>query len=202
MRPSRGVLVFCLALPLLSAAADGSTPKGTQNMTKGHFVVAWAARKPPQGEIAAHLEPAWQTFHDIFGVDPATVKVVVSVTAGTGAPPSTADPDRSAEAPGREIAWAIKEGEALWSQTFSDLAHEITHIYFIAYTAAPGGLHQAHAWLHEAGACHAERDPFRRNREQWARDHLSDRIPLAQLFTMTNPQKTNPLVELTVKLHE
>jgi hypothetical protein len=202
MRPSRGVLVFCLALPLLSAAADGNAPKETQNMTRGHFVVVSSARKPAPGEIAAHLEPAWQTFHDIFGVDPATVKVVVSVTAGAGAPPSQADPDRSGQAPAHEIAWAIKEGEALSSQTFSDLAHEITHIYFIDYMEDRGGLHQAHAWLHEAVACYAERDPFRRNREQWARDHLSDRIPLAQLFTMTNPQKTNPLVELTVKLHE
>jgi hypothetical protein len=202
MRPSRGVLIFCLAMPLLSVAADDNTPKETQNMPKGHFVVVSSASKPAPGEIAAQLEPAWQTFHDVFGVDPAVVKVVVSVTAGTGAPPSQADPDRSGGAPAHEIAWAIKEDETLSSQTFSDLAHEITHIYFIDYMEDKGGLHQAHAWLHEAVACYAERDPFRRNREQWAHDHLSDRIPLAQLFTMTNPQKTNPLVELTVKLQE
>jgi len=203
MRPSRGVLIFCLALPLLSVAADGNTPKEeAQKMPKGHFVVVSSANKPAPGEIAAQLEPAWQTFHDVFGVDPAPVKVVVSATAGAGAPPSQADPDRSAEAPAHEIAWAIKEDEALSSQTFSDLAHEITHIYFIDYMEDRGGLHQAHAWLHEAVACHAEHNPFHRNRQQWARDHLSDRIPLAQLFTMTNPQKTNPLVELTVKLQE
>src|SRR5215475_1645012 len=204
MKPSHGILILisCLALALLSAATDDNTPKGTQNMPKGHFVVVSSAKKPAPGEIAAYLEPAWQTFHDVFGVDPAAVKVVVSVTSGAGAPPSQADPDRSGGAPAHEIAWAIKEGEALSSQTFSDLAHEITHIYFIDYMEDQGGLHQAHAWLHEAVACYAERDPFRRNREQWAREHLSDRIPLAQLFTMTNPQKTNPLVELTVKLQE
>jgi hypothetical protein len=204
MKPLRGILILisCLALPLFSAATDDNTPKGTQNMPKDHFVVVSSARKPAPGEIAAYLEPAWQTFHDVFGVDPEAVKVVVSVTAGAGAPPSQADPDRSGQAPTHEIAWAMKEGEPLSSQTFSDLAHEITHIYFIDYMEDQGGLHQAHAWLHEAVACYAERDPFRRNREQWARDHLSDRIPLAQLFTMTNPQKTNPLVELTVKLQE
>ena len=34
------------------------------------------------------------------------------------------------------------------------------------------------------------------------RDHLPDRIPLAALFTMRNPVKQRPLVELTVQLHE
>jgi hypothetical protein len=101
-----------------------------------------------------------------------------------------------------QMAWAIKEGEALSSQSFSDLSHEITHIYFIDYMEDKGGMHQGHAWLHEAVSCYSERDPYRKNREQWARDHISDRIPFEQLFTMKNPQKENPLVELTVKLHE
>src|SRR5215475_4270136 len=202
MRPSRGVLVFCLALPLLSAAADGSTPKGTQNMTKGHFVVVSSARKPAPGEIAAYLEPAWQTFHDVFGVDPAVVKVNVSVTAGAGAPPSQADPDRSGGAPAHEIAWAIKEDEALSSQRFSDLSHEITHIYFIDYMEDKGRMHQDHAWLHEAVSCYSEQDSSRKIRKQWARDHINDRTPFEQFFTMKNPLKEGPLVELTVKLTE
>src|SRR5262245_7063524 len=123
MRPSRGVMVCCLALPLRSVPGDGSTPEEeAQNMPKGHFVVVSSASKPAPGEIAAHLEPAWQTFHDVFGVDPAIVKVVVSVTAGAGAPASQADPDRSGGAPAHELAWAIKEDEALSSQTFSELA--------------------------------------------------------------------------------
>src|SRR5215831_8884725 len=107
MRPSRSVLVFCFALPLLSVAADGKTPKEeTQNMPKGHFVVVSSVSTPAPGEIAEHLEPAWQTFRDVFGVDPAVVKVVVSCTAGAGAPPSEVDPDRSGAAPAHEISWA------------------------------------------------------------------------------------------------
>src|SRR5262249_52146436 len=162
MKPSPGILILilCLALPLLSAATDDNTPKGTQNMPKGHFVVVSSARKPAPGEIAAYLEPAWQTSPDVFGAAPAAVRVGVSVTAGTGAPPSQADPDRSGQAPTHEIAWAMKEGEPLSSQTFSDLAHEITHIYFIDYMEDRGSLHQAHAWLHEAVACYAHPDPF------------------------------------------
>jgi hypothetical protein len=65
-----------------------------------------------------------------------------------------------------------------------------------------GGMHQDHAWLHEAVSCYNEREPYRKNREQRARDHVKDRIPFEQLFTMKNPVKETPLVELTVKLHE
>ncbi len=189
---------------LLSPTPMGATEKegeGVKN-PRGHFVVESMAKKPSPDEIAAYLEQTWQTFHDVFGVNPAAVKVTVSLTSGAGAPSVQSDQERPAGAPQRQIAWAIKEGESLSSQSFSDLSHEITHIYFIDYMEDTGGMHQAHAWLHEAVSCYSERDPYRKNREQWARDHVKDRIPFDQLFSMKNPQKENPLVELTVKLHE
>jgi len=167
-----------------------------------HFSIVSSAKEPTPDEIAGYLDQAWQTFHDVFGVNPATVKVVISLTSGSGAASSQSDQDRPTGAPEHQMAWAMKEGEALSSQSFSDLSHEITHIYFIDYMEDKGGMHQGHAWLHEAVACYSERDPYRKNREQWARDHINDRIPVEQLFTMKNPQKENPLVELTVKLHE
>jgi len=189
---------------LLSLMAFGATEKEDEGVKKqtSHFSIVSSAKKPTPDEIARYLDQAWQTFHDVFGVDPATVNVVISLTSGSGAPSSQSDQERPAGAPQHQMAWAITEGEALSSQSFSDLSHEITHIYFIDYMEDKGGMHQGHAWLHEAVACYSERDPYRKNREQWARDHISDRIPFEQLFTMKNPQKENPLVELTVKLHE
>jgi len=168
----------------------------------GHFIIQSNARRPTPDEIADYLEQTWQTFRDLFGVEPPPVKVVISLTSGGGAVSAQADQERAAGLSEHLMPWAIKEGEGITHQTFSDLSHEITHIYFIGYMEDKGGLHQAHAWLHEAVACHSERDPYRKNREQWARDHLNDRIPLKQLFAMKNPQKYNPLVELTVELHQ
>lgn len=204
MRPAFVALAFCFSLMLLSSTANGATKKedaGVKN-PRSHFIIVSSAKKPTPDEIAGYLEQTWETFQDLFGVDPATVKVVISLTSGSGAPSSQSDQERPAASPEHQIAWAIKEGEALSGQTFSDLSHEITHIYFIDYMEDKGGMHQAHAWLHEAVACYSERDPYRKNREQWAREHVNDRIPFEQLFTMKNPQKENPLVELTVKLHE
>jgi hypothetical protein len=197
-------LAFCLSLMLIGSAVDGATKKenrGVEN-PKSHFVIVSGARHPTPIEIAGYLEKAWETFHDVFGVDPAPVKVVISLTSGSGAPSSQADQERPGGQPAHQIAWAIKEGEPLSSQTYSDLSHEITHIYFIDYMEDKGGMHQAHAWLHEAVACYSERDPYRKNRERWAVEHISDRIPFEQLFTMKNPQKLNPMVELTVKLQQ
>jgi hypothetical protein len=204
MRPVCVTFASCLSLMLLSPIAHGQTPKEDEGVgnPQSHFLVESSAKHPTPAELAGYLEQTWRTFHDVFGVQPATVKVVGSVTSGSGAPSSQSDQERPAGSPEHQIAWAIKEGEALSSQTFSDLSHEITHIYFIDYMEDKGGMHQAHAWLHEAVACYSERDPYRKNREQWAREHVKDRIPFEQLFTMKNPQKTNPLVELTVKLHE
>lgn len=204
MRPVFVIFAFCLSLFLRGTLADGAARKENAGMksSKSHFIIQSSAKQPTPDEIAGYLEQTWQTFHDLFGVDPATVKVVISLTSGSGAPSSQSDQERPAGSPEHQIAWAIKEGEALSRQTFSDLSHEITHIYFIDYMEEKGGLHQTHAWLHEAVACYSERDPYRKDREQWARDHLNDRIPFEQLFTMKNPQKENPLVELTVKLHE
>jgi hypothetical protein len=194
--------MFWAFLILSSTAADGAAEKeeGVKNQ-KGHFIIESSAKSPTPNEIAAYLEQTWQTFHDVFGVNPAKVRVSISLTSGGGAP-SQSDQEKSAGAPPHQIAWAIKEGESLSSQGFSDLAHEITHIYFIDYMDDKGGMHQANAWLHEAVACYSERDPYRKNREQWARDHIKDRIPFDRFFTMKNPQKENPFVELTVKLHE
>jgi hypothetical protein len=203
MRPVCVTFASCLSLMLISPIAHGQTQKEDEGVRnpQSHFLVESSAKHPTPAELAGYLEQTWQTFNDVFGVQPATVKVVGSVTSGSGAPSSQSDQERPAGSPEHQIAWAIKEGEALSSQTFSDLSHEITHIYFIDYMEDKGGMHQAHAWLHEAVACYSERDPYRKNREQWAREHVKDRIPFEQLFTMKNPQKMNPLVELTVKLH-
>jgi hypothetical protein len=204
MRPVLVRFAVCLSLTLLSRIAPGATQKEDEGVTtpQSHFIIVSSAKHPAPDELAGYLEEAWHRFHDVFGVKPATVKVVGSGTAGSGAPSSQSDQERPAGSPEHQIAWAIEEGAALSSQTFSDLSHEITHIYFIDYMEDKGGMHQAHAWLHEAVACYSERDPYRKNREQWAREHVEDRIPFEQLFTMKNPQKSNPLVELTVKLHE
>jgi hypothetical protein len=194
---------FCFSLILISTIANGATEKEDQGMknSKGHFVIESGAKKPSPDEIADYLEQTWKTFQDVFGVQPSTVKVIISLTSGAGAG-SQSDQERPAGAPQHQMAWAIKEGEPLSSQSFSDLSHEITHIYFIDYMEDKGGMHQANAWLHEAVACYSERDPYRKNREEWARDHVKDRVPFDRLFTMKNPQKENPLVELTVQLHE
>ncbi|HUJ90239.1 MAG TPA: hypothetical protein VLX12_08595 [Syntrophorhabdales bacterium] len=204
MREAIIMLAFCLSVLLHGSAVDGATIKEDQVVEnpKRHFMIVSSAKQPAPDGIAKYLETTWQTFHDVFGVNPATVKVVISPTSGAGAPSSQSDQERPSGQPAHQIAWAIKEGDALSSQTFSDLSHEITHIYFIDYMEDKGGMHQGHAWLHEAVACYSERDPYRKNREQWARDHINDRIPFEQLFTMKNPQKENPLVELIVKLHE
>lgn len=203
MRSVLAAFAFCSSLMLLSPTANGATQKENEGVKNRptHFSIVSSAKEPTPNDIAGYLEQAWQTFRDIFGVNPATVKVVISLTSASGTL-SQSDQDRPAGAPEHQMAWAMKEGEALSSQSFSDLSHEITHIYLIDYMEDKGGMHQGHAWLHEAVACYSERDPYRKNREQWARDHINDRIPVEQLFTMKNPQKENPLVELTVKLHE
>ena len=100
------------------------------------------------------------------------------------------------------MAWTVSEGETLDSQGFNDLSHEIAHIYFLELMENSQGLHQSHAWLHEAVACFHEGEQFIRNREQWIKGHLSDFIPLQKLFSMKNPVKINPMVELTVSLQK
>jgi hypothetical protein len=167
--------------------------------TGSHFVVSSTAKSPTPAEIAAHLERTWQTFSDLFGVEPAPVRVVVSVTSG-GAQ-ATARADQGSAPSGRTMAWSVAEGEDLESQGFSDLSHEIAHIYFLDLMGNPQGHHQPHAWLHEAVACYHESPSFVAAREKWIRERLAERIPLAQLFEMKNPVKENPLVELTVDLH-
>jgi hypothetical protein len=197
-------LLFRLGSGLLGLLVVGGTraavatdhPTGTS----AHFRVVSAAAKPSAEAIAADLERTWQTFRDLFGVEPARVEVVMSVISGGGGG-STADAGSESAGGARKIAWAIAEGDDLEGQRFSDLSHEIAHIYFLDYMGG-SGLHQAHAWLHEAVACHHEKAPSRQHRLQWMREHLQDRIPLGTLFTMRNPVKESPLVELTVKLHE
>ena len=99
------------------------------------------------------------------------------------------------------MAWTVTEGEDLHGQGFSDLSHEIAHLYFLDLMGNPEGLHQPHAWLHEAVACWHESPRFLAGREAWIRERLHERTPLAQLFEMRNPVKEQPLVDLTVKLH-
>lgn len=165
-----------------------------------HFSIRSNAASPAPEEITAHLERTWSRFRDVFGIEPATVEVVLSVVEGGPHPTSSADGGpRGAE---RAIAWTVKKGEGLDSQGFSDLSHEIAHIYLLDVMGNPQGLHQPHAWLHEAVACHHETPPFRKNRLDWIRERLGERFPLEQLFAMKNPVKENPLVELTTSLHE
>ncbi len=185
---------------LVALAAWGAgVVMATENPTgtTAHFRVVSTATTPSPATIAANLETTWQRFRDLFAVDPAPVEVVISVTAGGG---STADAGMEGS-PAHRIAWTIAEREDLEGQRFSDLSHEIAHIYFLDLMGE-GGLHQTHAWLHEAVACHHEKAPSRQHRRQWMREHLPDRFPLGTLFTMRNPVKQSPLVELTVQLHE
>jgi len=200
----KGLIVCLVAALLRLMAGDGTCEDMTREHPSGksdHFRVVSTAKNPSPEAIAADLEATWQTSHDLFGVDPPTVEVVITVTSGGGGTSADAGTESTAGGPAHRIAWTIAEGEPLDSQRFSDLSHEIAHIYFLEYMHA-GGLHQAHAWLHEAVACHHEKEPSRRHRLQWMRDHLQERIPLATLFTMKNPVKESPLVELTVQLHE
>ena len=200
----KGLIVCLVAALLQPVAGDGMCADMTTEHPSGrtdHFRVISNAKKPSPEEIATDLEATWRTFRDLFGVEPAAVEVVITVTSGGGGSSADAGTESPAGGPAHRIAWTIAEGEPLDSQRFSDLSHEIAHIYFLEYMHA-GGLHQAHAWLHEAVACHHEKEPSRRHRLQWMRDHLQERIPLATLFTMKNPVKQSPLVELTVQLHE
>ena len=184
----------------LFVAGDLRTAMATDHAAgkSAHFRVVSAAATPSPDAIAADLEKTWQKFRDLFDVDPARVDVVINVTSGGG---SAADAGSESAGRAHTMAWAISEGEDLEGQRFSDLAHEIAHIYFLDYMGGEG-LHQANAWLHEAVACHHEKARSYRHRLQWMREHLQQRIPLGALFTMRNPVKESPLVELTVKLHE
>ena len=192
--------MYALRIPALLVAGATGTAMATDHTTgtTAHFRVISSATNPSPDAIAADLEKTWQTFRNLFDVEPAAVDVVINVTSGGG---SAADAGSASAAPVHTMAWAISEGEDLEGQGFSDLAHEIAHIYFLDYMGADG-LHQSNAWLHEAVACHHEKTPSHRHRLEWMREHLQDRIPLGTLFTMRNPVKESPLVELTVKLHE
>ena len=198
---TRLLVACCFGLPGLLAAGGAGTAIAMEppTGTTPHFRVVSSASTPSADAIAADLERTWQRFRDLFAVDPAPVEVVISVTAGGG---SVADAGTEASGgPARRIAWTIAEGEDLEGQRFSDLAHEIAHIYFLDLMGE-GGLHQANAWLHEAVACHHEKAASRQHRRQWMHEHLHDHIPLGTLFTMRNPVKQSRLVELTVQLHE
>lgn len=174
-------------------------------MTAGHFEVQSNAGSPSPAEIAAHLERAWARFRDLFGLDPAPVRVVLRTRAAGEA---AAQPDQEATARAAAggtnahvIAWTLAEGEDLEGQGMSDLAHEIAHLWFLDLMGRPEGLHQPHAWLHEAVACWHETASFREARERWIRERSHERFPLAELFAMRNPVKEQPLVDLTVQLH-
>ncbi len=165
-----------------------------------HFSVVSSIESPSASELGEHLERTWKRFRALFGVEPEPVKVVLSTAAPGTQSQSRADQTSDAP-PGRTIAWAASEGDDLEGQGFSDLSHEIAHIYFLDLMGNPQGLHQDHAWLHEAVACHHEGDRLVLDRRTWIRERIGERIPLDELFTMKNPVKTNPLVELTVELH-
>ena len=166
-------------------------------MATPHFELNSNARSPSPAEIGAHLEATWRRFRELFGVEPAPVRVMLrALASGEGA--ARADQGGTAS---RLMAWTVKEGEDLEGQGFSDLSHEIAHLYFLEVMGSPEGLHQPHAWLHEAVACWHESPRFREGREGWIRERMHERIPLGQLFEMRNPVKEQPLVDLTVQLH-
>jgi len=199
----KGLRVCLIAVLLRLMAGDGTCADMKTEQPSGksdHFRVVSTAKTPSPDAIASDLETTWRTFRDLFGVEPVPVEVVISVGTGGGSSADAAS-EAPAGSPAHRIAWTITEGEPLDSQRFSDLSHEIAHIYFLEYMHE-GGLHQSNAWLHEAVACHHEKEPSRRHRAEWMRDHLQERIPLATLFTMRNPVKESPLVALTVQLHE
>jgi hypothetical protein len=192
------VLMPLAVTSLLLLAREAGAATEEDDLSTPHFVVSSGVKTPSPAEIGAHLEGAWRTFRDLFGVEPRSVRVVVSAVAAQGPGSARADQGGGASS---TIAWTATEGEDLQGQGFSDLAHEIAHIYFLDVMGNPDGLHQSHAWLHEAVACLHESPSFVANREKWIRERLGERIPLAQLFEMRNPVKENPLVELTVELH-
>jgi hypothetical protein len=189
-------LVGCAVAEVQTAEALGV--EEVHEMSSPHFTVVSNAESPSPSEIAAQLEATWQRFHDLFGVDPPHVRVVLSTSSGGAQAVSRADQGGSG---GAVIAWTIREGEDLAGQGFSDLSHEIAHIYLLELMGNPGGLHQSHAWLHEAVACHHESPSFAAERGRWIRERVAERIPLGELFEMKNPVKQSPLVELTVQLH-
>jgi hypothetical protein len=169
-----------------------------------HFNIETNVQSPSPSEIELFLEKTWDKFQDLFGVQPPTVKVVFQSGGGSASAGSRVDQGERVVPEGAQpiMAWGVFEGEVLTSQGFNDLSHEIAHIYFLQLMGNPQGLHQPHAWLHEAVACFHEGKTFIENRNHWMREHLGEYIPLRELFTMKNPVKTNPMVELTVRLHE
>src|SRR5437899_1029384 len=122
MKSAFAAFVCCLALALLSPTANGATEQDASQ--KQHFTIVSSAKEPTPDEIARYLEQTWQTFHDVFGVDPTAVNVVIGVTSGSGAPSSQSGQGRPAGVPQRQMQWSINEGETLSSQRFSDLSHE------------------------------------------------------------------------------
>jgi hypothetical protein len=191
-----------LAIPLTPATAGAVSSEEEDAMApERHFVIVSDTESPSPEQIDAQLvEGTWQRFRDLFGVDPAPVRVALTVAEADAATQSVVDQSSPASV-SHVIAWMLPRGEGLDGQSFSDLSHEIAHMYFLDIMGNPGGLHQDHAWLHEAVACYHEGERFRTNRLRWIRDHLDDRVPLAQLFEMQNPVKVNPLVEMTARLH-
>jgi len=187
---------------------DGHSPQ--EAISGDHFIIVSRVDSPSPQEIKGFLEKTWQRFHDLFGVDPPTVQVVLNPGGGLQSGGSRADQgikeqggQDTGSLQGKPVmAWTVSEGETLDSQGFNDLSHEIAHIYFLDLMGNPQGVHQPHAWLHEAVACFHEGEQFIRNREEWIQRHLSDFIPLLKLFSMKNPVKVNPMVELTVSLQK
>ncbi len=192
------VAVAVGAVLTVRAASAIGTNGETDMPPAGHFAIVSSVTSPAAPDVAARLERMWRTFRDLFGVEPAPVTVVLA--AGDGSTASQAD-QTSAPSTRHTIAWTVTEGEDLDGQSLSDLSHEIAHMYFLDVMGNPTGLHQEHAWLHEAVACHHEGERFATGRETWIRDRIAERLPLAELFTMKNPVKLNPLVELTAELH-
>ena len=70
----------------LLVVGDMRTAMATDHATgeSAHFRVVSAATTPSSDAIAADLERTWQTFRDLFGVEPARVEVVISSPSPCG----------------------------------------------------------------------------------------------------------------------
>src|SRR5215467_13591244 len=79
---------LCFSFMLLSPTPNGAAENEYASPKKpdSHFTIVSNAKKPTSDEIQRYLEQTWQTFHDVFDVEPAAVNVIISVTSGAGAP--------------------------------------------------------------------------------------------------------------------
>src|SRR5439155_1164867 len=103
----KGLIVCLVAALLQPVAGDGMCADMTTEHPSGrtdHFRVVSNAKKPSPEEIATDLDATWRTFRDLFGVEPAAVEVVITVTSGGGGSSAHAGTESPAGGPAHRIA--------------------------------------------------------------------------------------------------